>query len=132
MEEVIVQVWESLDYICAQRLTPVLLTMAQHLARFATVKLSGEIEVQLKTISRATVSRILRRYRSRRRRLPEIGAERANQVTKGVPMGRIAWDITEPGQGAGGSGVSQWREYGRRAWAYHRRWWMWLQAGASG
>ena len=25
------------------------------------------------------------------------GAERANQVTKGVPMGRIAWDITVPG-----------------------------------
>lgn len=35
-------------------------------------------------------SRILRRYRSRRRRLPPKGAERANQVTKGVPMGRIA------------------------------------------
>ena len=97
VEEVIVQVWESLDYICAERLTPVLLTMAQHLARFAMVKLTEEIEEQLQTISRATVSRILRRFRSRRRRLPQKGAERANQVTKGVPMGRIAWDITEPG-----------------------------------
>ena len=96
-EEVIVQVWESLDYICAERLTPVLLTTAQHLARFAVVKLSGEIEEQLQTISRATVSRILRRFRSRRRRLPQKGAERANQVTKGVPMGRLAWDLTEPG-----------------------------------
>ena len=91
------QVWESLDYICAERLTPALFTMAQHLARFATVKLTGEIEEQLQTISRATVSRILRRYRSRRRRLPQKGAERANQVTKGVPMGRLAWDIKEPG-----------------------------------
>src|SRR6266702_6573827 len=97
VEEVILQVWESLDYICAERLTPALLTMAQHLARFASVKLTGEIEEQLQTISRATVSRILRRFRSRRRRLPQKGAERANQVTKGVPMGRIAWDITEPG-----------------------------------
>jgi hypothetical protein len=119
VEEVIVQVWESLDYICAERLTPVLLPMAQHLARFATVKLSGEIEEQLQTISRSTVSRLLRRFRSRRRRLPQKGAERANQVTKGVPMGRLAWDLKEPGQGAGGSGVSQWREHGRRAWAYH-------------
>jgi hypothetical protein len=66
VEEVIVQVWESLDYICAERLTPVLLPMAQHLARFATVKLSEEIEEQLQTISRATVSRLLRRFRSRR------------------------------------------------------------------
>jgi len=97
VEEVIVQIWESLDYICAERLTPVLLTMAQHLARFAVVKLTEAIEEQLKTISRATVSRILGRFRSRHRRLPQKGAERANQVTKGVPMGRIAWNTTEPG-----------------------------------
>jgi len=97
VEEVIVLVWESLDDICAERLTPVLLPMAQHLARFGAVKLREEIEEQLKTISRATVSRILHRYRSRRRRLPQKGAERANQVTKGVPMGRIPWNTTEPG-----------------------------------
>ena len=97
VEEVIVFVWESLDYICAERLTPILLTMAQHLARFGVVKLTKEVEEQLQTISRATVSRVLRAYRSRRRRLPQKGAERANQVTKGVPMGRLAWDLTEPG-----------------------------------
>jgi len=97
VEEVIVFVWESLDYICAERLTPILLTMAQHLARFGAVKLTREVEEQLQTISRATVSRVLRAYRSRRRRLPQKGAERANQVTKGVPMGRLAWDLQEPG-----------------------------------
>src|SRR5260221_9205122 len=31
------------------------------------------------------------------RRLPQKGAERANSATKGVPMGRIAWDMAEPG-----------------------------------
>src|SRR3989441_4909301 len=97
VEEVIASVWESLDYICAERLTPILLTMAQHLARFGVVKLTREVEEQLQTISRATVSRVLRAYRSRRRRLPQKGAERANQVTKGVPMGRLAWDLKEPG-----------------------------------
>ncbi|HEY6410874.1 MAG TPA: hypothetical protein VIY29_25755 [Ktedonobacteraceae bacterium] len=97
VEEVIVLVWESLDYICAERLTPVLLTMAQHLARFDVVKLRGEIQEQLKSISPATVGRILRRPRRRRRRLPQKGAERANQVTTGVPMGRIPWDTKEPG-----------------------------------
>ena len=97
VEEVIVRIWESLDYICAERLTPVLPTMAQHLARFAVVKLTEDIEAQLQTISRATVSRILRRVRSQHRRLPQKGAERANQLTKGVPMGRIAWTTSEPG-----------------------------------
>ena len=119
VEEVIVVVWESLDSICAERLTPVLLSMAPHLARFGVVKLRGEIEEQLKSVSRATVGRILRRHRSRSRRLPQKGAERANQVTKGVPMGRIPWDTKEPGQGAGGPGVSQWTQHQRRAWTYH-------------
>jgi hypothetical protein len=97
VERIIVRVWESRDYICAERLTPSLLEMAQHLARFEPLGLRAQVEEPLATISRATVARILRKYRSRRVRLPQKGAERANQVTKGVPMGRIPWDIGEPG-----------------------------------
>jgi hypothetical protein len=97
VEEVIVRVWESLDYVCAERLTPVLLSTAQHLAKFGEVQLSPRIEEQLGRISRASVSRILRRWRSRRRRLPQKGAERANAATKGVPMKRIDWQTQEPG-----------------------------------
>jgi hypothetical protein len=97
VERIIVRVWESRDYICAERRTPSLLTMAQHLARFEPLGLTAQVEAQLVTISRATVGRILRKYRARRVRLPQKGAERANQVTKGVPMGRIPWDIGEPG-----------------------------------
>jgi hypothetical protein len=97
VERIIVRVWESRDYICAERLTPSPLTMAQHLARFEPHGLTAQAEAQLATISRATVGRISRKYRARRVRLPQKGAERANQVTKGVPMGRIPWDIGEPG-----------------------------------
>jgi hypothetical protein len=97
VERIIVRVWESRDYICAERLTPGLLAMAQHLACFEGVGLTAQVEEQLATISRATVARILRKYRSRIVRLPQQGAERANQATKGVPMGRIRWDIGEPG-----------------------------------
>jgi len=97
VERVIVRVWESRDYICAERLTPGLLVMAQHLARFEPVGLTARVEEQLATISRATVARILGKYRSQMVRLPQKGAERANQVTKEVPMGRIPWDISDPG-----------------------------------
>ncbi len=97
VEQVIVQVWESRDYICAERLTPGLLAMAQHLARFEPLELTAQVQEQLATISRATTARILRKHRSRAMRLPQKGAERANQVTKGVPMGRIPWDMGEPG-----------------------------------
>jgi hypothetical protein len=96
VEEVIVQVWESLDYVCAERLTPVLLSTARHLAKFGEVRLSPVIEEQLGRISRASVSRILRRWRSRRRRLPQKGAERANAATKGVLMKRIDWQTQDP------------------------------------
>lgn len=96
-EQVIVRVWESRDYICAERLTPGLLSMAQHLARFEPLGLTSQVQEQLATISRATVARLLRKHRPQVRRLPQKGAERANSATAGVPMGRIAWDIGEPG-----------------------------------
>jgi hypothetical protein len=97
VEEVIVRVWESLDYVCAERLTPVLLATARHPAKFGEVQLTPALEEQLGHISRASVSRILHRFRSRRRRLPQKGAERANAATKGVPMKRIDWKTHEPG-----------------------------------
>src|SRR5437660_3426352 len=97
VEEVILRVWESLDYICAERLTPTLVKTATHLATFGVLVLTAEVESHLATISVATVERLLRKHRSRKARLPRPGPRRANQVTKGVPMKRIAWDIREPG-----------------------------------
>jgi hypothetical protein len=97
VERVIVLVWESLDYICARRLTPSLLKTAQHLAKFGVLVLTAEVESQLARISVATVERLLRKHRSHKARLPRPGPRRANQLTKGVPMKRIAWDIKDPG-----------------------------------
>lgn len=96
-ERVILKVWESLDYICAGRLTPTLVKTAQHLARFGVLVLSAEVESQLATISVATVHRLVRKHRSRKTRLPRPGPRRTNQATKWVPMKRIAWDIAEAG-----------------------------------
>jgi hypothetical protein len=97
VEQVILIVWESLDYVCAERLTPVLLRTAQHLARFGVVHVTKTLEQQLQQISEATVTRLLRKHRSRKQCLPRQGPERANQVRKDVPMKRLAWDTTEPG-----------------------------------
>ena len=97
VEQVILVVWESLDYVCAERLTPALLSTAHHLARFGTLHLSREVEEQLRGISEATVTRLLRKHRSRKQRFPQKGPERANQVRKPVPMKRIPWEISDPG-----------------------------------
>ena len=131
VEEVIVLVWESLDYICAERLTPVLLPMAQHVARFGAVKLREEIEEQLKTISRATVSRILHRYRSR---TSTLAAEGSGACEPGDQ--RSAYETDSLGRhGAGhfevdlvyhcGASVAQ----GKIAIPF--RWSMWLPDGAN-
>src|SRR2546430_4060591 len=96
VERVVLKVWESLDYVCAERLTPSLLRIARHLASFGVLLLTAEIESQLATISPATVQRLLRKNRASRARLPRPGPHRANQGTKGVPMRRIPWDTKEP------------------------------------
>jgi hypothetical protein len=97
VERVVLRVWESLDYICAERLTPSLGRMAKHLADFGSVVVTAEVESHRAPISPATVERMLRRNRARKARLPRKGPHRANQVTKGVPMGRIPWDTADPG-----------------------------------
>src|SRR5579864_333469 len=89
VERVVVRVWESLDYICAERLTPSVLKTARHLAKFGVVVLTADVESRLASISVATVQRMLRKHRSCKVRLPRSGPHRANQVTKGVPMKRI-------------------------------------------
>jgi len=97
VERVVLRVWESLDSICAERLTPSLLRTAKHLASFGSLVLTAEGESQLATISPATVQRLLRKNRASLVRLPRTGPHRANQVTKRVPMGRIPWDMPDPG-----------------------------------
>src|ERR1019366_6370722 len=63
VQDVVGVVWESLDYICAERLRPVVLSTAQHLASFKEVRLTPELEEQLGAISQATVARMLGRLR---------------------------------------------------------------------
>ena len=114
VERVILLVWESLDYICAQRLTPALLSTAQHLARFGEVNLTPHLQ----EIGVSTVQRLLRKHRASKGRLPRKCPERANQVTKGVPMKRIPWDISEPGHARDGCGASWRGECLRGVWLH--------------
>jgi hypothetical protein len=94
---VIALVWESLDYICAERLTPALLPTARHLAQFGECALTEVVADQLARISRATVQRLLGTLPRPTPRLPQRGPERANDARQGVPMGRLPWQLGEPG-----------------------------------
>lgn len=88
---------ESFDYVCAERLTPNLVWMAEHLATHDEIVLTPHLREHLARISISTVRRRLKRINQDQPRLPRKGPERANQVTRDIPMERIPWDEKEPG-----------------------------------
>ena len=88
---------ESMDYICAERLTPNLTWLAQHLAKHGEMELSPFLLGRLDRISVSTVQRIIARIRQDEPRLPRRRPRTANSVTRDVPMRRIPWNEQEPG-----------------------------------
>lgn len=90
-------VWESLDCICAERLTPQRRMTAQHLAFFGELTLTPTLEIALAQISEATVTRMLAGLPRAFPRLPRRGPRQANRVLRAVPMGRLPWQTAMPG-----------------------------------
>lgn len=90
-------VWESLDYVCAERLTPVLVDTAQQLARWEEVTLTPEVKAKLRSISRATVQRLLQRFQQDTPKLPRRKPQPPNRLLREVPMGRLSWATDAPG-----------------------------------
>lgn len=95
--EVVRVVWESLDYVCAERMRPALLPTAQQLARWEELVLSEEIEAKLATISRATVQRLLQRFQRERPKLPRRTPQPPNGLLRQTPMERLSWATQTPG-----------------------------------
>lgn len=88
---------ESWDYLCAERLTPNLGWMAQHLAAHGELDLSPELLAQLERISVSTVQRILSRLPKHKPRLARKSPPRPRKLTQDIPMRRIPWNTQQPG-----------------------------------
>jgi hypothetical protein len=88
---------ESFDYICAERLTPNLLWMAQLLDAHGELSLSPSLLDDLAQISVSTVRRILARHRPALSRLPRKPPTRPKPLTRGIPMQRIPWNTAQAG-----------------------------------
>jgi hypothetical protein len=88
---------DSLDYPCAERLTPNLAWMAKHLAAHDELEVSDPLLLLLEQISISTVERRLGTIRQDQPRLARRRPRPANSVLRGVPMGRIPWDVGVPG-----------------------------------
>jgi hypothetical protein len=90
---------ESMDFICAERLTPNLVSIATQLAAHGEVQASPALLQKLGHISISTVRRRLKKqekldqWRLPRRR----GRSHPNPLTRHIPMERISWQEQEPG-----------------------------------
>ena len=88
---------ESLDYVCAERLQPNLVWLAQHLSRYGELDVSKQLLEQLSQISISTVKRILKRIRQDQPRLPRRKPSWGNAITRDIPMRKIPWNEQQPG-----------------------------------
>jgi hypothetical protein len=90
---------ESHDYICAERLQPNLVGMAQQLAVHRELQATPSLLLQLGHISVCTVRRRLKEFAYLTDwQLPRRkGPKPPNPVTRDIPMERIRWDEPEPG-----------------------------------
>jgi hypothetical protein len=88
---------ESFDYLCAERLTPNLVWMANHLASHGEMLVSPPLLEKLDQISISTTQRILARIPRDKPRLPRKGPHRTRKLTQGIPMRRIPWNEQQPG-----------------------------------
>jgi predicted nucleic acid-binding protein len=89
---------ESLDYICAERLTPALVETAKQLVRHGELETNDALLAQLAQISVSTVKRRLATLRTNVARPSRRGgAKRASSLMQRIPTRRIPWDESAPG-----------------------------------
>ena len=88
---------ESWDYLCAERLTPNLVWMAEHLAAHGELEVSPPLLEKLDRISVSTVQRILGRIPRDKPRPPRKGPRRTNHLIQDIPMKRIPWNEQQSG-----------------------------------
>ena len=95
---IIQKVWEALDYPCAERLHPVLLATAEHLARHGELVLSDQIREELRRISRATLARRIKIWRSPKPKKKTFSQSKAlSHLRSQVPIETYHWDEQKPG-----------------------------------
>ncbi len=97
VQDALAVIAESCDYICAERLTPNLVWLAQHLEAHGELVLTEELLAQLGQISISSVQRRLPLLSPDQHRLHRKGRSASSALLQGVPMLRLPWEETEPG-----------------------------------
>lgn len=94
---VIQLVWEALDYPCAERLHPVLLSTAEQLAAHGELILTDEVRSQLARISRATLARRMASWRGPGTKKVPTATKAISKIRAEVPVDTYRWNEQRPG-----------------------------------
>jgi hypothetical protein len=97
VQQALMVIAESLDYLCAERLKPNLMWIAEQLERHGELETTPDLLENLEQISVSTVRRLLDRAAQDHPRLPRKGPQEANRFRRQVPTRRIPWHEQEPG-----------------------------------
>ena len=89
----------TLDYPCAERLQPALVTTASRLAQHSELQLSVELRESLERISLSTVGRMVQRMRrdGLQPRLARSRPSPPNPLTRSIPACRLPRHLPDPG-----------------------------------
>ena len=96
-DDVLRVIYESYDGICAERLQPTLRELAEQLASHDEVLLTPKLQEQLDEVGLTTVRDRLRMFRQDEPWRPRRAPRRPNPYLQDIPMGRLPWDIDQPG-----------------------------------
>jgi len=88
---------ESFDYICAERLTPNLVWMAEHLAEHGELFLSPAVRDKLDRISISSTQRMLSSLPKNSDRPKRSKAKSRKGLVHEIPAKRLPWDERRPG-----------------------------------
>ena len=98
--DLIIPIWELLDYPCGTRLQPELINMAEAMARSGEIKINEEIRGQLETISSKTPDRRLKKEIAIRKLNRSRGMTRHGTLLKSaIPIRLTEWNRQELGFG---------------------------------
>lgn len=99
VEDAVMMIARSLDYICAERLKPNLSWVGEHLAVHGELKLDAELRDLLAAISITTLKRVLKKRGKSEAKLAfrKSPSQQQKQLSRTIPIQRIDWQTQEPG-----------------------------------
>jgi hypothetical protein len=80
------KLWKIFDYPCGQRLRPLIETELERLRRLGELKVSAQTAAQLRTISPATIDRLLRPKKQAWKLQHKSGVKGTGLVAKNIPL----------------------------------------------